>query len=101
MKVLLINGSPHKEGCTYTALKEVADTLEANGIKTEMMYLGVKPIAGCIACGNCQKSGKCFVDDRVNELWLCRYLKEFHRFLHFLYENEQMGHLLLQVVRLN
>ena len=46
MKVLLINGSPHKEGCTYTALKEVADTLEANGIKTEMMYLGVKPIAG-------------------------------------------------------
>lgn len=49
MKVLLINGSPHKEGCTYTALKEVADTLEANGIKTEMMYLGVKPIAGCIA----------------------------------------------------
>lgn len=55
MKVLLINGSPHKEGCTYTALKEVADTLEANGIKTEMMYLGVKPIAGCIACGNCQK----------------------------------------------
>ena len=67
MKVLLINGSPHKEGCTYTALKEVADTLEANGIKTEMMYLGVKPIAGCIACGNCQKSGKCFVDDRVNE----------------------------------
>ena len=49
MKVLLINGSPHKEGCTYTALKEVADTLEANGVKTEIMYLGVKPIAGCIA----------------------------------------------------
>ena len=49
MKVLLINGSPHKKGCTYTALKEVADTLEANGIKTEIMYLGLKPIAGCIA----------------------------------------------------
>ena len=47
--VLWINGSPHKEGCTYTALKEVADRLEANGIKTEIMYLGVKPIAGCIA----------------------------------------------------
>lgn len=60
MKVLLINGSPHKEGCTYTALKEVADTLEANGIKTEMMYLGVKPIAGCIACGNCQKNREMF-----------------------------------------
>lgn len=68
MKVLLINGSPHKEGCTYTALKEVADTLEKNGIKTEFMYLGVKPVAGCIACGNCQKTGKCFVDDKVNEL---------------------------------
>ena len=57
MKVLLINGSPHKKGCTYTALKEVADTLEANGVKTEIMHLGVKPIAGCIACGNCQKNG--------------------------------------------
>lgn len=67
MKVLLINGSPHKKGCTYTALKEVADTLEANGVKTEIMHLGVKPIAGCIACGNCQKNGKCFVDDSVNE----------------------------------
>lgn len=68
MKVLLINGSPHKEGCTYTALKEVANTLERNEIETEIMYLGVKPIAGCIACGNCQKNGKCFVDDKVNEL---------------------------------
>lgn len=68
MKFLLINGSPHKEGCTYTALKEVADTLEKNGIETEFMYLGVKPIAGCIACGSCQNTGKCFVDDKVNEL---------------------------------
>lgn len=68
MKVLLMNGSPHKEGCTYTALKEVADTLEKNGIETEFMYLGVKPIAGCIACGSCQKTGKCFVDDKVNDL---------------------------------
>lgn len=68
MKVLLINGSPHKEGCTYTALKEVADTLDKNGIETEIMYLGVKPIAGCIACGNCSNTGKCFVDDKVNEV---------------------------------
>ena len=45
MKVLLINGSPHKEGCTYTALKEVADTLEKNGIATEIYYLGMKPIS--------------------------------------------------------
>lgn len=68
MKVLLINGSPHKEGCTYTALKEVADTLEGHGIETEIVYLGVKAVAGCIACGNCRQTGKCFVDDKVNEL---------------------------------
>lgn len=73
MKVLLINGSPHKEGCTYTALKEVADTLEANGIKTEMMYLGVKPIAGCIACGNCQKAGNVLsMTVLMNSLQSCR-----------------------------
>lgn len=68
MKVLLINGSPHQEGCTYTALREVADTLEKNGIETAFMWLGVKPVAGCIACGRCQESGRCFVDDKVNEL---------------------------------
>jgi len=68
MKVLLINGSPHKNGCTHTALEEVARTLEKNGIETEFMYLGVNAVAGCIACGNCQKTGKCFVDDQVNEL---------------------------------
>lgn len=68
MKVLLINGSPNKNGCTYTALKEIADTLEKNKIETEFMYLGLKSIAGCIACGSCQNTGKCFVDDKVNEL---------------------------------
>ncbi len=68
MKVLLINGSPHKEGCTFTALNEVAKTLEKNGIETEILYLGVKPIAGCIACGKCRQLGKCFIDDKVNEI---------------------------------
>lgn len=68
MKVLLINGSPHKEGCTFTALNEVAKTLEKNGIETEILYLGVKPIAGCIACGKCSQLGKCFIDDKVNEI---------------------------------
>lgn len=68
MKVLLINGSPHKEGCTFTALNEVAKTLEKNGIETEILYLGVKPIAGCIACGKCSQFGKCFIDDKVNEI---------------------------------
>lgn len=68
MKVLLINGSPHKEGCTFTALNEVAKTLGKNGIETEILYLGVKPIAGCIACGKCSQLGKCFIDDKVNEI---------------------------------
>ena len=67
MKVLLVNGSPHKNGCTYTALQEVAGTLEKQGIETEIIWLGVKEIAGCIGCGNCAKSGQCFRDDIVNE----------------------------------
>ena len=45
-KVLLINGSPNEFGCTYTALREVADTLENNGVETEILYLGKKPVAG-------------------------------------------------------
>lgn len=63
MKVLLINGSPNQTGCTYTALHEVETTLQANGIETELLYLGKKPIAGCIACGACMKTGHCFRDD--------------------------------------
>ena len=68
MKVLLINGSPHKAGCTYTALREVADTLEQNGVETEILYLGAKPISGCIACHSCFKTGRCVMDDQVNPL---------------------------------
>ena len=68
MKVLLINGSPHEEGCTYTALKEVAGALEKNGIKTEFLYLGKKPVAGCTACQHCTKTGTCVVDDQVNQV---------------------------------
>lgn len=69
MKVLLINGSPHKEGCTYTALKEVSDTLEAEGIKTELIWVGSKPVAGCIACRSCSKTGRCIHDDdAVNDI---------------------------------
>lgn len=67
MKVLLVNGSPHKNGCTYTALTIVAETLNKEGIETEIMYLGNKPIAGCIGCGKCFDSGKCFRDDIVND----------------------------------
>ena len=68
MKVLLINGSPHQTGCTYTALHEVEMTLQANGIETELLYLGKKPIAGCIACGHCMQSGSCFRDDIVQQV---------------------------------
>lgn len=67
-KVLLINGSPHQFGCTYTALRETADTLEKNGVETEILYLGTKPIAGCIACAKCHESGRCVFDDGVNQL---------------------------------
>lgn len=67
MKVLLVNGSPHAQGCTYTALCEVAKVLEDNGVETEIFQLGTKPVAGCVACGSCYKTGKCFVDDKVNE----------------------------------
>ena len=51
MKVLMLNGSPHKEGCTDTALREVTASLEKNGIETEIFHLGTDPISGCIACG--------------------------------------------------
>lgn len=67
-KVLMINGSPHEFGCTYTALKEVADTLEKNGVETEILYLGTKPVAGCIACGKCGQTGRCVFDDQVNRV---------------------------------
>ena len=67
MKVLLVNGSPHKNGCTYTALTEVEKELNKEGIETEIFWLGVKPISGCIACGSCRKTGKCVFNDVVNE----------------------------------
>lgn len=67
-KVLMINGSPHEFGCTYTALKEVADTLEKNGVETEILYLGIKPVAGCIACGKCSQTGRCVFNDQVNQV---------------------------------
>ena len=67
MKVLLVNGSPHEKGCTYTALNEVAETLNHEGIDTEIFQIGTKPLAGCIACKSCVKTGHCVFDDKVNE----------------------------------
>lgn len=66
MKVLLINGSPKEKGCTYTALSEIAKTLEENGVETEIFHVGSKPIIGCVGCGGCRKIGKCVYDDTVN-----------------------------------
>jgi len=67
MKVLLINGSPHKQGNTFTALSEVAKTLEKQGVEAEIVHIGVRPIRGCIACGQCKINalGKCIFDDDV------------------------------------
>ena len=70
MKVILVNGSPHKSGCTYTALKEIADELEKNGIEVELFWTGNKPLSGCMGCRSCYDSGKCIMDDMVNEFAL-------------------------------
>ena len=67
MKVMLVNGSPHKEGCTNRALEEVARTLEGEGITAEIFWIGPKPVGGCVSCGACKKLGRCAFDDVVNE----------------------------------
>lgn len=66
MKVLLLNGSPHERGCTYTALSEVAGALEDSGVQTEILWLGQSATIGCTGCGACRQLGKCVHDDVVN-----------------------------------
>ena len=70
MKVLLLNGSPHAKGCTYTALREVAVSLEKNRIETEIVQLDRNTSAGCLGCGACHREGAkgCFQQDMVNEI---------------------------------
>ena len=63
MKVMLVNGSHHEKGCTYTALAEVAKALNANGIETEIYQLAGKNIEGCKGCWACKKAKKCVFDD--------------------------------------
>lgn len=67
MKVLLINGSPRKDGNTAIALNEMIKVFEKEGIETEIMHIGHKDIRGCIACGKCRQLGKCVFDDIVAE----------------------------------
>ena len=68
MKALLINGSPHANGCTFTALSIVAEELQKKGIETEIVHIGNKDIRGCIACGKCAELGRCVFNDMVNEV---------------------------------
>ncbi|MBC8528102.1 flavodoxin family protein [Christensenellaceae bacterium NSJ-44] len=69
MKVLLINGSPRKNGCTFTALSEVAGEIEKAGIETEIFHIGAKAIWGCTDCGGCEQTDRCVHrDDGVNAI---------------------------------
>ena len=65
MKVILINGSPRKEGNTYLALKECAGEIEKYDIETEIFHIGNQAVHGCIACNRCSKTGKCIFSDDV------------------------------------
>ncbi len=78
MKVLLINGSPHKDGCTYTALEEIAKTLKEEGIGSEIYQVGTD-VEACRACYACAKLGRCVINDRVNDF--VDYAKDFDGFI--------------------
>lgn len=67
-KVLLINGSPKPNGCTYTALNEMVKVFSDEGIDAEIIHIGSKDIRGCIGCSKCRETGKCVFDDIVNEI---------------------------------
>ena len=67
MKVLLVNGSPHKNGCTNRALEEVVEILNGEGVETEIFWVGAKPVGGCMGCFKCQTLKRCVIEDCVNE----------------------------------
>ena len=68
MKVILLNGSPKNNGNTFIALNEVSKSLNAEGIDTEIVHVGSKPIRGCLACGQCNNLKECVTRDLVNEV---------------------------------
>lgn len=65
MKVLLVNGSPHKNGCVFTSLSEIAATLQENGVESEIFHIGSKPVQGCTGCGQCRQKGRCVFQDEL------------------------------------
>ena len=67
MKVLLVNGSPRKEGNTYFALRQIADVLESQGVDTEIFWIGNEPINGCVMCGGCRETKRCALGGVVTE----------------------------------
>ncbi|MCR4666963.1 MAG: flavodoxin family protein [Desulfovibrio sp.] len=67
MLVELVNGSPHKNGSTALALREIATTLQKEGIESHIFWVGAKPVSGCLGCGKCAELGRCVIDDTVNE----------------------------------
>ncbi len=80
MKVLLFNGSPHKNGCTYTALEEISKTLTEEGIESEIYQIGIKSLTPCRGCYACSKLGRCVInDDDVNNF--VEYARNFDGFV--------------------
>ena len=79
MKVIIINGSARRHGCTARALREVEEVLHDEGIKTITFHIGSQDIRGCISCHKCQKTGKCVFDDAVK----CISLRKLQYFLIF------------------
>lgn len=67
MNILLVNGSPHEKGCTYTALKELKKDFEAKHFKADIFWIGSRPLYSCIGCGKCAEKGHCIFQDRVND----------------------------------
>lgn len=67
-KILMLNGSPHRDGCTAEALNEMVKVFDKEDIETELIQVGIKDIRGCISCGKCEQLGHCVFDDLVNEV---------------------------------
>lgn len=67
MKILMVNGSPHEKGCTYTALREIAGTFQREKIQADIFWIGSRPLYSCVDCGKCAEKGCCVFPDRVND----------------------------------